>query len=429
MQDSNSTVRVPRAWVFMVMGASVIGAALAAIAMVTWLVPRLSRNEAARVNAPQVPVNAPAANQPVIIAEDTGPVPVKAPPPVNPPKPPVNREGPPKEEFPPPVVEEKPAIAELSFGADCAFRVRPRGGEWFEGNVQTRLGWNDRIQVRAGTLTLTCAGVAIRCNPRSDLELVRNAAREGELGVTVREGRLLVSGNGPASCIFTTPVAKLSFKSARFALEVWPERSEVSVVEGSIEADLGAKVEAVGAATRAALTSRIERKSLSSAELRVLDNEFRPPHATLMSWDFEGENPCSLGKLVTGGVWGSAHALAASPDFAAIGSEKAGEFTPALNSRLRFWVKTNAPAIRVSFGVSSSAVPRTWVMLREVGAGEWQLVDVPLADFLPPAKDTQGFAGHPVGFLQFRMRFPDRSPVMPSEQSLQIDDVEIYTPK
>ena len=185
----------------------------------------------------------------------------------------------------------------------------------------------------------------------------------------------------------------------------------------------------MGAATRAALAARIERKSLSSAELRALDNEFRPPRETLMAWDFEGALPCALGRPVPGGAWGSTGARAASPDFAAIGSEKAGEFTPALNSRLRFWVKTNAPTMRISFGVSSGAVPRIWVMQREVHAGEWQLVDVPLADFVAPAKDEQGFAKHPVGFVQFRMRFPDRSPVMPSEQMLLIDDVEIYTPK
>jgi hypothetical protein len=429
MADSNSTVRVPRAWVFMVMGASVLGAALAAIVMVTWLVPRLSRNEAARANTPQTSINAPGANQQSNNAEDTAPLPEKAPPPVKPPKPPMNREAPPKEEFPPPVAEEKPAVAELSVGAGCAFRVRPKGGEWVEGNSQTRLGWNDRIQVRAGMLALSLGGLVIRCNPRSDLELIRNAARDDALVVMVREGRLLVLGAVSGSCAFTTPVATLRFISARFVLEVWPERCELSVAEGSIDANLGAKVDPVGAATHAALTTRVEKRSMTSAELRALEDEFRPPRETLLFWDFDGERPCTLGKLAPGGALGSAGSLAASPDFAAIGSEKAGEFKPDLNSRLRFWVKTNAPAVRISFGVSSGAVPRIWVMQREMHASEWQLVDVPLVDFVAPAKDVQGFAGHPVGFIQFRMRFPDRSPVMPSEQMLLVDDVEIYTPK
>ena len=413
----------------MVMGASVIGATLAAIVMVSWLAPRLSRNEAARSNAPQTSNNAPAANEPAQRAEEAGPAPIKAPPPVKPPSPPVNREGPPKEEFPPPVVEEQPAIAELIVNAGCVFRVRPRGGEWVEGSAQTRLGWNDRIQVRAGTLTLTRGALAIRCHARADLDLVQVAGNPEETGATVREGRLLVARTGGGACAFATPVARLTFASARFALEVWPERSELSVVEGSLAVDLGAKPERVVTGSLATLAARVEMRALTSVELRALENEFRPPRDVLLSWDFEGEFPCSLGMLTQGGALGSARALAASPEFAAIGSEKAGEFTPALNSRLRFWVKTNAPSVRISFGVSSGAVPRTWFMLRELSGSGWQLVDVPLAEFVAPAKDTQGFAGHAAGFIQFRMRFPDRSPVMPSERMMQIDDVEIYTPK
>ena len=426
MDDDSNTVRVPRPWIFMVMGASVFGAAMAAIIMVNVLVPRLSQNEPAKAVLPparnEPPSNLPRSNEP-----DSSERPPQNAPPVKPPQPPANREQPPREEFPPPVVEPEPAAAQWQAQPDARFRVRPKRGEWTEGAANTRLRWGDHVQVRVGAISLVCAGITLNCASGCELELAPTAGAPQAL--TLWNGRFAITRELATPAALKTPAAQLTFGQTRFVAVVWPERTELMVNQGEAGASREGEQIKIAAGQMGELGARFTLKELDAEARRALADEFKPPSQRLLFWDFEADAPCRLGKRFAGGAQGSKGALGATLEFAAIGSDEGGQFTPEPNSRLRLWVKTNAPSIRLSFVTATGALNRTWILYRELNGRDWEEIDVALSDFIPQEKDVQGFAGRACGYLQCRMRFPERSEVLPSERMLLVDDVEIYTPK
>ncbi len=414
----------------MVMGAAVFGAALASVVMVNWLMPRLGKNESAR----QMPVSNAPANEPAPLVQNPPANSPEQPPPVKLPPVPArdaDPQVPPKEEYPaPPPTEEPQSVASVQIQPEASFRVRAKGAQWQEGSAQSVFTWGDRLQVKTGSMLLTCGKVTLVCFAGADLELTQNAQGiSADLALTLREGRFAISRDAASQSALVTPVASLTFTRARFVVVVRPESSELRILEGSVAARSSGLAQDFGAGLRAMLTTRFEHRLLTSEELQALEAEFQPAGKTSLRWDFEGGQNCSLGKRVSPGANGSKGALASSLETVGIGSDELAEFTPAANSRLRLWVKTNAPNLRLSFTSGSGAAARTWSVNRAIAGSGWQSLEIALSEFKLPEKDEGSWHDTPCGKLQFRMRFEDNDPTLPSERYLVIDDIEIFTPR
>jgi hypothetical protein len=271
---------------------------------------------------------------------------------------------------------------------------------------------------------LEIGGASVQCSAAADLELP--AKPDGFM--LVRAGRFVARSDGALSQ-WAAPQGTVTFSRATVALLVESGTSELSIASGSVVCARDDKRETFNGPLFVLMGSRLSPRALDEKAALAIEQELSAPREVGLRWDFEGDLPCALGVRSASGANDSKGALAASIEFAAIGSDKPAEFTPAKNSRLRLWVKTNAPTVRLSFIVGAGSSARTWFLNKEVTGKDWQSVDVALTEFRPLDDAIAGWEGKVCGYLQFRMRFEDRSNVMPSERVLVIDEVEIYTPK
>ncbi|CAG0928030.1 hypothetical protein PLCT1_00582 [Planctomycetaceae bacterium] len=432
MGDNSKMVRVPRAWVFLVMGAAILGAGVASVAMVSWIVPRLAKNEAARVNAPlNAPVN-PSANEPAVNRE--GPranVPAEPPPAKPPVIPPDTRTTPPKEEPPPPPPPDPTPqhhtdrVWELPAGA--AFKYKAAGGAWVDGTEKTELSAGMRIKVSSGRVTIEFCKSRVIALSGCDLTLERKAGGDA---LTLHDGSLFIDGScvqGPLG--LNLPQQAVVLEGAILAARAASDLSELELMDGSAkfgDQEVSGRDVPVSIAFGAATLKR----ALSHQRAAEIENSLRPARDVLVAWDFEGSQlPCALGKRLSPGFRGSQGALMSAPDLAALGDTGDAIFKPAENTRVRMRLKTNVPQVRLSFVAGTGRLAETWSFLLLTPSRGWALCEVPLAAFAKPFKEARPWAGQSCHSLQFRMRFDDTDPTLPSERYLVIDDVEIFTPK
>jgi len=423
--------RVPRGFVLMVMGAAVIGATLAAGLMFSLLGPGPTGQKSS--NAPWVaaqndnrpaPVNDPL-HQPPAGNQPPGNKPAQNKPAVNAPGETARPDTQPT--TPPTEPESECRIVALR---DAAFCIKHFGTEsWIEGDEKTGLAPGDRIKVSRGTLVLESRDTTVICGNKADLELPKNWDAPAFKAVS---GRILVRrGQTGTPASLAIPQGALIFTAASFALQVEPGTSEVSISEGTLSFARDGQTESLAAPSFVLLGARVAIEPLSASRLALLEEEFRGPREVLLAWDFEGSTlPCSQGRRLSPGVRGSHGALGWSLQHAFLGDESGETFNPAGNSRLRFWVRSNAARIRVSFVEGQGLASHCWFDDIEVQTlQQWTLIDVALAEFKPQDKGCRPWVGGRCSSLQFRMRLEPRSAIMPSERELALDEVEVYTPK
>lgn len=413
----------------MVMGASVLGATLAAIVMINVLAPANNEREAARRDAPAAAHNAPA-NEP---AEGSPPPANREAnrPPTQPPKepPPVRREPPIEVPPPPPEVEHTQAPAThcvRKIGPLAAFRVKAKGGVWREGKADTTFTPGDRVRVSSGPIEFDFFGARVMGTAGTDLVL------EDQLGVaacTLLDGGLCFKA--PDAEFFfrlTLPQQSVVTRGAMFFARADAAISDLELVEGEArvfvdvpEPDRGPVAFYVG--------TQPKRRELAATRCAEIEELFLPERQTLLRWNFDdGPGSCALGKPTTRG-YRNTGGLESAPDFAAIGAGSEVRFVPAANSRLRLRVRTNARQLRISFVCGSGAPAAVWsCTVAEHQADVWTLYEIELKAFRAEGREAT-FAGQACHSLQFRMRFEERDPRLPSERYLIVDDVELFTPK
>ncbi len=420
--ESPRTVIVPRYWVFMVVGACVVGATVAAAIMISILGPRIAE----RARASATPRITPGVNAPEVAANNAPRIPAL---PESSPQPKANRPPEPPPRDPPPV--DKPA-AQTPVGVveslrDGAFRCRSRGqSTWSEGQEGTKLFAGDRLRVSRGSLVLRAAETRVTCREGAEIELAKDWANAG---FTLHGGQALFARSEGPSVTLHFGQGVLRFGEAAFALQAELGTSELSLVSGRLQIEHVSGLNELAAPAFVLIGTRISVQALETSKAAMLEAELLGPRRTHLAWDFEsGDLPCPSGRRVTPGFKDSRGALGSSLEFAWLGGESAQRFRPTPSARLRFAFRTNAPVVRVSFVAGLGAQAQNWSASIQVKApGQWQQVDLALAEFVRTDKGIQTWQGRECHSLQFRMRFDERSPVMPSERELQIDDVEVYS--
>lgn len=426
MPDTPSTVRVPRAWVFMVMGASVLGATLAAIVMINVLSTR--EGEGARHEAARLPQNAPAnepANAPLPPPADTQP----QPPPVKPP--PVRRE-PPVETPPPPPPPAEETVRTPSTNCvrrlppQAAFRVKPKGGVWRDGAADTVFAAGDRLRVTTGQVEFDVFGSRVIGATGADFSIDE---QPGAAAFTLLVGGVYFMAQDAQQFFrLALPQQSVVTRGALFFARADAVSSELELVEGEArviadvpDPDLGPVAFAIG--------SQARRHDLAATRCAEIEEVFLPAREVLLRWNFDaGSGPCTLGRYTTRGFRGTG-ALETAPQFAAIGADSDVRFVPGASSRLHLRIKTNARQVRVSFVSGTGAQATTWsITVDHPPQDVWTLHALDLAGFHAEGKGVT-FAGQTCHSLQFRMRFDERDARLPSERFLTIDDVELFTPK
>lgn len=420
--ESPMTVIVPRYWVFMVMGACVVGATVAAAIMISILGPRIA--ERARANA--APRITPGANAPEVAANSAPRVGTQ---PESSPRPTQNRPQDPLAQEPPPV--EKPApqapVGVVESLRDGAFRCRARGQTtWSEGQEGAALFAGDRLRVSRGSLVLRAAETRVTCREGAEIELSRDWS---SAGFTLHAGQALFARGEPTPVTLKFGQGVLRFGEAAFALQAELGTSELSLVSGRLQIEHISGSSELAAPAFVLIGTRISVTALDGARAATIEADLLGPRRTHLAWDFEsGDLPCPGGRRVTPGFKESRGALGSGLEFAWLGGESAQRFRPAPTARLRFAFRTNAPVVRVSFVAGLGAQAQNWSTTIVVKTpGQWQQADLTLGEFVRMDKGIQTWQGRECHSLQFRMRFDDRSPIMPSERELQIDDVEIYS--
>ena len=428
MGRNSNTVRVPRAWVFMVIGAAVCGAALASVVMVNLLVPRLGKNEAART----LPVQNTRANEPPANRPDAPANTPAQPPPVKPPLPPGEAGKPPEEIPPPPPPHVEPpvraALAVLDLPDGAAYKFKPAGGVWTEGTHATQLADGMRLRVASWQVKFELWRAQVIALAGCDFTL-----EGGKAGpkLVLNDGGLMCDGSlASGSWALLLPQQAIVFERALFAAQASPDAGQIELTTGSANwGEQGANGGDAPVLIR--FGASVTTTALSDRRAAEIEESFRPIREVLMSWDFEGRQlPSFLGSQVAPGFRGSKGALYSKPDVAAIGDNGELRFLPAENTRIRLRVKTNARHVRISFIAGTGRLGETWSFtVSGHERDQWSLVELALSEFSGPFKEARPLPGQVCHTLQFRMRFDDTDDILPSERYLIIDDVEIFTPK
>jgi hypothetical protein len=275
-------------------------------------------------------------------------------------------------------------------------------------------------------VTLALDGTTAQCFEQSDVECPVEVGRS----IVLRAGRVLVTREQGTSVSWALPQAGITFGKAKLSILADGVFSEVAVVQGSIRAERPGEAREFTGPIVAVLGARFTAQPLDSRKHASLLDELRGPRVTHLLWDFESETlPCALGRRASPGAADSRGALMQSREFAALGSERAGDFKAPANARLRFFFNTNAPVLRISFTSGSGRGARQWYTQVDIAGNEWKPIEIALGDFKPLDDGMTPWPGEDCGHLQFRMKFPQHSEIMPSERRLLIDDVEIFSPK